>query len=154
MSVAKALSDRTLELRKARDEIAPGFLTVQGFAQASAKERGLKGGDAAISDEDALRAVMKGIKMCRDTLALSDEGSGAAIAFNERISRELKELEALLPQMATDDEVKNAAATFLSTYDEKNMKLMGPTMTYLNGLYGTSLDKAKASGIIKQLIND
>lgn len=156
MTIAQALAAKTLELRKARDEIAPSFQSVLGFAQANAKERARVGGNvqagADISEDDALRAITKGIKMCRDTIeaAKSAEKEHPNLAL---INRELSELEALLPSMTSDADVSSAAGEFLATQGERNMKLMGPTMAHLTGLFGTSLDKGKASGIVKQLIN-
>lgn len=154
MGVAQALNVRTLELRRNRDELAPAFQSVQGFAQASAKERGLKGGDASVNDEDALRAIQKGIKQVRDTLSQLDTDEGRQTDLYTRSKRELTELEALLPQMASDEEVQAEAQAIQSKLDPNlaGMKRMGPTMAHLQEKFGTSLDKSRASGIVKQLL--
>lgn len=154
MGVAQALNAKTLELRKTRDELAPSFQSVSGFAQASAKERGLKGGDASVNDEDALRAIQKGIKQVRDTLEQLGTDEGRQSDLYKRSTRELAELEALLPQMASDDEVEAEARAFQSelTVDLVGMKRMGPTMAHLQTRFGTALDKGKASAIVKQLL--
>jgi uncharacterized protein len=141
-------------LRKSRDELAPAFQSIQGFANASAKERGLKGGDASVNDEDALRAIQKGIKQVSDTLSQLNTSEGQETDLYKRSTRELAELEALLPAMASDAEVEAEAKAAQSKLDPNltGMKRMGPTMAYLQEKFGTSLDKARASGIVKQLL--
>ena len=148
MSIAQNLQATTMELRKARSEIAPGFQSVLGFAQASAKERGLKGGDATINDEDALRAIQKGIKMCRDTIAMAGNIINDSV---QRTSKELSALESLLPQMASEDEVIESISVFLKANPEvaKSKGVMGAIMKHLMDTFGTSLDRGKASQLAK-----
>lgn len=154
MGVALALNAKTLELRKTRDELAPAFQSVQGFAQASAKERGLKGGDASVNDEDALRAIQKGIKQSRDTVQQLEASGGQQSDLYKRSVREVQLLESLLPTMASAEEVEAEANAALSQLDPNltGMKRMGPMMAHLTGKFGTSLDKAQASGILKRLL--
>lgn len=153
MGIAQDLQTKTLELRKQRSDIAPGFQSVLGLAQASAKERGLKGGDATVNDEDALRAIQKGIKINQDTLATIDGGADVSLSFIERTERELKELKALLPQMASEAEVRAAAEEFVASNELDAKKGMGQVMAHLSAKFGTSLDKAIASRIAKESLN-
>jgi uncharacterized protein YqeY len=144
MGIAQDLQKTTLELRKQRVVYAPGFQTVWGFAQASAKERGLKGGDANVNDEDALRAIQKGIKMNKDVLDILPTDGVA--------QQELAALEALLPQMATEDEVRAAAAQYVATNELDAKKGMGQVMAHLSATFGTSLDKSMASRIAREAL--
>lgn len=148
MSVLAALNAKTLELRKARDPLAGALLSVQSQATAFAKERAVKDKtDLALvkaNDDDALRAVQKGIKQVRDTLALKPD--------HEASLAELAILEALLPQMASEQEIEGEAESFIATLPEKNMKQMGGVMAHLTATFGTSLDKAKASGVVRKLL--
>lgn len=148
MSVLAALNAKTLELRKARDPLAGALLSVQSQATAFAKERAVKDKtDLALvkaNDDDALRAVQKGIKQVRDTLALKPD--------HEASLQELAILEALLPQMASEQEIEGEAESFIATLPEKSMKQMGSVMAHLAATFGTSLDKAKASGVVRKLL--
>lgn len=145
MSILAALNAKTLELRKTRDPLAGSFQGVVALSTALAKERAIKEGtDLALvkaNDEDALRAVQKSIKQVKDTLALKPD--------HQQSLDELATLEALLPQMASEDEIRGEAESFIVSLPEKNMKQMGAVMAQLTKTFGTSLDKGKASAIVK-----
>lgn len=149
MSVLAALNAKTLELRKARDPLAGALLSVQAGATANAKERAVKDkqdlSTVKANDDDALRAIQKGIKQVRDTLALKPD--------HEASLQELEILEALLPQMASEQEIEGEAESFIATLPEKTMKQMGSVMAHLTATFGTSLDKAKASGVVRKLLS-
>ena len=150
MGLAQDLQKAALDHRKQRSEVAPGLQTVLTYAQASAKERGLKGGDAAVNDEDALRAIQRGIKMCKDTLGvIADRGIQPT---NDKVQRELEVLEALLPEMASEEEVRAAAQAFVSQNELDAKKGMGQVMAHLSQKFGTSLDKSQASRIAKEAL--
>lgn len=148
MSVLAALNAKTLELRKARDPLAGSFQGVQAIATANAKERAVKAGadlsTVKADDDDALRAIQKSIKQVKDTLALKPD--------HQQSLDELTLLEALLPQMATEDQIRGEAESLINGLPEKNMKAMGGVMAGLTKTFGTSLDKAKASAIVRSLL--
>lgn len=149
MSVLAALNAKTLELRKARDPLAGALLSVQAGATANAKERAVKAGadlsTVKADDEDALRAIQKGIKQVKDTLALKPD--------HEASLKELEILEGLLPRMASEDEIRGEAESLIAGLPERNMKQMGAVMAGLTKTFGTSLDKSKASGVVKALLS-
>ena len=145
MSIADALKAKTLELRKTRDELAGAFQGVQALAIASAKERALKGGDDTVTDDDAVRAINKSIKAVRDMLAL--------VPDNAKSLRELEALEALLPSLASEDEIRTEAEVLVAALPEKNMKQMGIVMGQLSVKFGASLDKGKASAVVKAVLS-
>lgn len=148
MSVLAALNAKTLELRKARDPLAGSFQGVQAIATANAKERAVKAGadlsTVKADDDDALRAIQKSIKQVKDTLSLKPD--------HEASLAELEILESLLPQMASEDQIRGEAESLINGLPEKSMKAMGGIMASLNATFGTSLDKAKASAIVRQLL--
>lgn len=154
MSVAQALNARTLELRKSRDEIAGGFQAVQAGAQAFAKERALKGGDAAVSDEDAQRSIQRAVKQLEDTMGLLSSGGGVDFELYKRSQRERDELNKLLPTKADDADVEREARMFILAQGPEALggKLIGPTMAHLMQVFGASLDRGKASAIVKSAI--
>ena len=150
MSVLAALNAKTMELRKGRDPLAGAFQAVQAQATAFAKERVIKAGGApgliafGADEEDALRAVQKSIKQVRDTLSLNPT--------HEASLRELAILEELLPQMASEDEIRGEAESFAAGLSEKNMKQMGAVMAHLTKVFGSALDKGKASAVAKAVL--
>lgn len=149
MSILAALNAKTLELRKTRDPLAGSFQGVQAIATAFAKERAIKDGtDLALvkaNDDDALRAIQKSIKQVKDTLALKPD--------HQQSIDELATLEALLPQMASEDEIRGTAEAFIATLPDHSMKQMGGVMAHLMQTFGTSLDKGKASTTVKWLLS-
>jgi uncharacterized protein YqeY len=149
MGLAQDLQTTTLYFRKERSELAPGFQSVMAFAQASAKERALKGGDPTVNDEDALRAIQRGIKMCKDTLEAAGDAESDSIL---RTRKELHQLELLLPAMASDDEVRAAAEKFVAENEIDPKKGMGQVMAHLTATFGTSLNKSEASRIAREAL--
>jgi uncharacterized protein YqeY len=148
VSILAALNAKTLELRKTRDPLAGSFQGVQALATASAKERAIKAADlenVKPTDDDALRAIQKSIKQVKDTLALKPD--------HQPSLNELALLESLLPQMASEDEIRGEAESFIRTIPQPSMKQMGVTMTHLTAVFGTSLDKGKASQVVKALLS-
>lgn len=149
MSVLAALNAKTLELRKARDPLAGALLSVQSAATANAKERAVKAkqdlATVKADDEDALRAIQKGIKQVQDTLSHKPD--------HELSLRELEILESLLPKMASEDEIRGEAESFAAGLSEKSMKQMGAVMTHLSNVFGTALDKSKASAVARALLS-
>ena len=152
MSIAEALKAKTLELRKARDEIAPGLQRVLSLAQGFAKERGLKSGEITtpINDDEAVRAINTGIKQLNDTLDQVGE-AGKESDLYVRSVKEKEILQDLLPKMASDDEVTNEVRQFIASQDPStvSMKMMGAIMKHLQDKFGLTLNKATASGLVK-----
>jgi uncharacterized protein YqeY len=147
MSVLATLNAKTMELRKGRDPLAGAFQATQAQATAYAKERAVKDGDLSdvkASDEDALRAIQRAIKQVRDTLSHNPAHTAS--------QQELEILEALLPRMASEDEIRGSAEAYAATLAEKNMKQMGGLMAHLAAEFGTSLDKSKASQVAKAVL--
>ncbi len=153
MGIAENLKSTTLRLRKDRDELAASIQQVQAFAQSLAKERGLKEGDmnTPFNDDEAVRAVQKGIKQVNDTIASLEQAGGTDSELYRKSLREREILESLLPKMASDDEVNASIEKFISSVDagSVNIKLMGQIMKHLGEEFGASLDKAKASQLVK-----
>lgn len=152
MSIAEALKAKTLELRKSRDEVAPGLQRVLSLAQGYAKERGLKVGDITtpINDDEAVRAINTNIKQLNDTIEqLGDSGKGSDLYVRSVKEREI--LESLLPKMVSDEEVAQETRQFILAQDRSavSMKLMGAIMKHLQDKFGLTLNKATASNIVK-----
>lgn len=153
MGIADNLKNTALQLRKDRDELAGAIQQVQAFAQSLAKERGLKSGDITtpFNDDEATRAIQKGIKQVNDTIQMLEQNGATGNDLHIKSVRERDLLESLLPQMASDEDVNTAIETFIDSVDQSqvNIKLMGQVMKALTEQFGASLDKAKASQLVK-----
>lgn len=153
MSVIDALKSTSLQLRKDRDELAASIQQTVAIAQSFAKERGLKEGNmnAPFNEEEAVRAITRSVKRVQDTISHLEENGGQDSDLYRKSIREREILEGLLPKMASDDEVNAAIEKFIFNVDAGavNMKLMGQIMKHLGEEFGTSLDKAKASQLVK-----
>lgn len=139
--VAK-LKARTLELRKARDPLAPTFQMVLADAQGQAKAKGL----AEFTEDMAVAAINRTIGGAKETLAT---------APNDELSqRKVGELEALLPAKVTAEEVKAEAIRWFNgvTTEAAPMTYMGEMMKHLMATYGAALDRAQASAIAKEVL--
>lgn len=150
--ISKNLSELTLGLRKTRSPLASRFQLVQSQAIAFAKERLLKDGgdlcDPEPTDEEALRAINKAIKSVRDFLSYKPEDVDS--------NTELDLLQSLLPRSATDDEVLHEINMWvlINIETEISMKDMGTIMKHLGVVFGTSLDKSKASALVKGVLSN
>ncbi len=150
MGLAQDLQAKTLELRKSRSDLAGGFQSALAFAQGFAKERGLAGGDATVNDGDAQRAIEKSIKMCRDTLDAAGEHTNTDGVL-DRTVRELAAFEALLPEKVGEDDVRNAARTYIANHQlNQPGKDMGKVIGYLTDSFGAALDKPMAARIARE----
>jgi uncharacterized protein YqeY len=142
MSIAEKLKARTLELRKARDVIAPAFASVLADAQNQAIAKRIEG----FTEEMALLAVNRAINQYTETLKLAPG--------DELTTRKLEALNGILPAKATDEEVRaEATAWFKSQTSEIHPKgFMGELMKHLMDKYGAALNRGTASQIVKEVL--
>lgn len=149
MSILQELNKVTLQLRKERSDLAGAFQATLANAKAFAKERVvLSKGDLKniqVTDEDALRSIQKSIKAVKDTLALRSD--------HQLSIAELGLLEALLPKMASEEDLKITIGEFVDGLEVKSMKSMGKVMSFLQEKFGTSLDKSLASRLAKEALS-
>lgn len=139
--VAK-LKARTLELRKARDPLAPTFQMVLAEAKNAAIAARLED----FTEDMAVAAIKRNIGAAEEALnsAPGDELS----------KRKVSELQALLPAKVSNEDVKaEAQRWFNSQESEVHPKaFMGELMKHLMATYGAALDRGSASQIAKEVL--
>jgi len=108
-------------------------------AQKIAKET-----NVAVTDEMIVTATRKEIKDLNDLLAYCEAGTDRHNEVTEKIGY----CEAVLPKMATEDEIME----YLVTNDaDKNM---GTCMKMLKEHFGANMDGKMASGVAKRYVNE
>ncbi len=99
------------------------------------------GGEATLSDESALQVLTKAAKQRKESIDQFEQGGREDLAANERM--ELEIIEAYLPEMMSEDEVRKIVKEKISamgaTGPQDMGKVMGPLMGQLKGKADGSL---------------
>lgn len=99
------------------------------------------GGEAQLSDESALQVLTKAAKQRKESIDQFEQGGREDLAANERM--ELEIIEAYLPEMMSEDEVRKIVKEKISamgaTGPQDMGKVMGPLMGQLKGKADGSL---------------
>lgn len=107
-----------------------------------------KGGEANLSDEQALQVLTKAAKQRKESITQFTDGGREDLVANEEL--ELKMIEAYLPEMMSEEEVRKIVQEKISvlgaTGPQDMGKVMGPIMGQLKG---------KADGsLVSQLVKE
>ena len=149
MSIVAAIKSKNIELRKARDPLASILSSVLNLANLSAKDRALKAStEIEVIDADAIAALRKTMKQCDDMIDIAPSDS---IQYQQAVS-ERTLLASLMPSETSDDDVKQAIVMLMANEDDYSMKQMGKIMAHLTQKFGTALNKASASTLIKNYL--
>ena len=97
MTVIEKLKAESLTLRKTRNPIAPAIL----FALSEIEKVGKNAGNRETTEDEAIKVIQKLIATIDENLKVTtDDGRKIAFNFEKQI------LSGVLPQMASDDEVR------------------------------------------------
>lgn len=100
-----------------------------------------KGGEAILNDVQALQVLTKAAKQRKDSITQFEQGERQDLADIEKV--ELAIIEAYLPEMMSEDEVRNIIKEKISamgaTGPQDMGKVMGPIMGQLKGKADGSL---------------
>ncbi len=149
---AKALKEKTMELRKARDPMATFLVSVTSKAKDFAKAEDAAATD--FNDDQALRAINSYIKGAEDNIALLREAQDSPLYVRAVEERTL--LKAFLPAEATDAEVRKFVAQYIAHLKAEGAELkksIGTIMKALSDKFGAALNKKTANGIVQEEIN-
>ena len=138
MSVTEKLKAESMALRKVRSPVAPAIL----FALSEIEKVGKNSGNRATTDDEAIKVVQKLIATIDENLKLNiDDGRRVALNFEKQI------LSGVLPQMASDEEVRNyLKASIVETPQNK-----GVAMKVLKTKFGALVDMKRAGEIVTEL---
>jgi len=107
----------------------------------------------AATDDDAMvtEVLQKMIKQRRESVELYRKGNREELAANEEA--EIAVIERFLPKQLSDDEAKAAIAAIVAETGASSMKDMGRVMGLVKERLGTSIEPARASGLVKAALS-
>jgi uncharacterized protein YqeY len=139
MSVIEKLKTESINLRKTRNPVAPSIL----FALSEIEKIGKNNGNRATTDDEAIKVIQKLIATIDENLKLSlDDGRKIALNFEKQI------LSGVLPQMASDEEVRALLKDVLGDETPKNK---GVAMKVIRDEYGAKVDMKRAGEIVTEM---
>lgn len=157
MSILKKLNDLSIQYRKSSDNKDKGvFLsTIISEAKNIAKKNTVNGVTPELNDVHAELALKKFLSMADDILRFGKEYHGYDNAFEEK-----NLILSILPEMVSDDEIKNEVANYIARFITTNGSIdkrgpfVGTMIKHLSDKYGTRFDKKNAAAIINQHLNE
>ena len=104
---------------------------------------------SSVPDDDVLvvDVLQKMAKQRRESIAMYEQGGRQELADAE--AAELAVIEEFMPQLMSEDEVKDAIAAIIAETGAAGMKDMGKVVGALKAKHGTQIDMGKASGLVK-----
>jgi uncharacterized protein YqeY len=124
------------------------------LVQAAVKDRDIAqrtaGKDGAVSDDEILELLGKMIKQRLESARQYEEGKRPELAAQER--EEIEIIKEFLPQQLDDAELRAAVAEALKATGAESVKDMGKCMAELKARYAGRMDFAKASQVVKELL--
>jgi uncharacterized protein YqeY len=136
-TVIEKLKNQSLKLRKERNPVAASIT----FALSEIEKVGKNNGNRETTNDEAIKVVQKLIATVNENIRFAsnsnDESRLAALNFEKQI------LESALPQMATDEEVREfLSAIFITAPANK-----GVVMKELKAKFGSLVDMKRAGEI-------
>jgi uncharacterized protein YqeY len=139
MSVIEKLKTESINLRKTRNPVAPSIL----FALSEIEKIGKNNGNRATTDDEAIKVIQKLIATIDENLKLNlDDGRKIALNFEKHI------LSSVMPQMASDDEIRALLKDVLGDETPKNK---GAAMKVIRDEYGAKVDMKRAGEIVTEM---
>jgi len=122
--------------------------------QAAIKNRDIELRTASTQpDDDALvtEVMQKMIKQRRESVEMYRTGGREELAAKEEA--EIVVIERFLPAQMSEDEAKAAVAAIVAELGASSMKDMGRVMAEVKSRHATSIEPAKASGLVKAALS-
>ena len=145
------IKDATIAAMKGGDKAALGTLRL---VQAAVKNRDieLRTSDKAPDDDAMVTEVLqKMIKQRRESVELYRKGGREELAAAEEA--EIGVIERFLPAQMSDSEAQGAIAAIIAETGALSMKDMGRVMALVKERLGTSIEPARASGLVKAALS-
>lgn len=139
MSVIEKLKAESLALRKTKNPIAVSIV----FALSEIEKFGKNNGNRTTTEDEAIKVIQKLIATIDENLKVATD-DGRKIAFN--FERNI--LAGVLPQMASDDEVRQLLKDIIGDNAPKNK---GIAMKVIRDQYGAKVDMKRAGEIVTEL---
>jgi len=107
-----------------------------------------KGGEAKLSDDQAVEVLMKAAKQRKESIEQFEDGGRDDLAENEK--NELKIIETYLPEMMSEDEVREVVKEKIDQLGASGMQDMGKVMGPLMGQLKGKADGSIVSKVVKE----
>jgi len=107
-----------------------------------------KGGEAKLSDDQAVEVLMKAAKQRKESIEQFEDGGRNDLAENEK--KELKIIEAYLPEMMSEEEVREVVKEKIEQLGASGMQDMGKVMGPLMGQLKGKADGSLVSKVVKE----
>lgn len=111
-----------------------------------------KGGEAEISDEQVIEVLMKAAKQRKESIEQYESGGRNDLAIAEK--KELSIIEEYLPEMMSEDEVRDIVKQKISQLGASGPADMGKVMGALMGQLKGKADGGMISAIVKEELNN
>lgn len=85
-----------------------------------------KGGEASLSDEQTVEVLMKAAKQRKESIEQFEKGDRGDLADSEK--KELEIIESYMPEMLSEDEIRDIAREKIDQLGAENMADMGQVM--------------------------
>lgn len=107
-----------------------------------------KGGEGSLSDEQAVEVLMKAAKQRKESIEQFEEGGRSDLSEKEK--QELNVIEEYLPQMLSEDEIRDVVRQKINEIDAESKadmgRVMGAVMPQLKG----KAEGSKVSKVVKK----
>jgi uncharacterized protein YqeY len=141
----------TVAAMKGGDKAGTGTLRMVQSAILNRDIEARTGSAPADDDTMVTEVLQKMIKQRRESVDLYRKGGREELAAAEEA--EIAVIERFLPKQMSDDEAKAAIAAIISQAGASSMKDMGRVMGLVKEQLGTSIDPARASGLVKAALS-
>lgn len=121
--------------------------------QAAIKDRDIAArgaGKDPVNDDEIMQILAKMVKQRDESARIYEEANRLELAEQER--EEIAVIRSFLPQQLGDDEVRQLCAKVISDVGADGLRDMGKCMAVLKEQYSGQMDFAKASGVVKTLL--
>jgi hypothetical protein len=136
---------------KSGDKAATGTLRMVSSAIKN-RDIELRTGSATTDDDAMVTEVLqKMIKQRRESVELYRKGGREELAATEEA--EIAVIERFLPAQLSDEDARAAIAAIIAETGASSMKDMGRVMAAVKQQLGTSIDPARASGLVKAALS-
>jgi hypothetical protein len=107
-----------------------------------------KGGEATLSDEQVVEVLMKAAKQRKESIEQFEKGGRKDLAESEKY--ELNVIEQYLPEMMSEEEIRDAVQKQIDEMGAETMADMGKVMGALMGKLKGKAEGAEISRIVKE----
>lgn len=107
-----------------------------------------KGGEATISDEQAVEVLMKAAKQRKESIEQFEKGGRDDLAAKEK--KELEVIDDYLPKMMSEDEIRTKAINKIDELGASGMEDMGKVMGALMPELKGKADGSLISSVVKE----